>query len=101
MIDLYESAVQEDGSLGAFFERDDETAYFYLLAMRRAEERIIAALRVTSAEAMPPDLFVSVRWSQGANIVGLFIDGGLTALFDARSDEPQGRLAGADDAHWF
>ena len=33
MIDVYESVTDETGRFGAVFERDDETAFFYLFDM--------------------------------------------------------------------
>jgi len=44
-IGIYESAVQVAGRFGAVYERDDQTAYFYLLDLQKTEGRqIISAL---------------------------------------------------------
>ena len=102
MIDIYESAVHAAGRWGAFYERDDETAYFYLLDLQRpADRRIISALTVDAANRISPDLPVSVRWSEAADLVGLFVDHALTAIFDARQNVPHGRIAELEDNHWF
>lgn len=102
MIDIYESAVEMSGRFGAVFERDDETAYFYLLDMHEpVGNQIISALDVDTANQLSPDLPVSVRWSEAVAVAGLFVDGILTAILDVRSSEAQGRLAQSEDDHWF
>ena len=102
MIDIYESAVQAGGRFGAVYERNDETSYFYLLDLQRtADSQIISAFNVEIAMRMSPDLPVSVRWSEAAAVVGLFIDSALTAIFDVSSNEPHGRFAEREDNRWF
>lgn len=102
MIDIYESAVEVTGSFGAVFERDDETAFFYLLDMRKSEGRqIVSAFKVEKTDNSPSDMPVSVRWSEAAPIVGLFVNGALMAVFDLRSGDLKGRYAEDDDARWF
>ena len=103
MIDIYESAVQAAGRFGAVYERNDETAsVFYLLDLQRtAGSQIISAFNVDTANRMSPDLPVSVRWSEAAAVVGLFIDSALTAIFDMSPNEPYGRFAERDDNRWF
>lgn len=102
MIDIYESAVEESGLFGAVFERDNETAFFYLLDMRKSEgSQIVSAFNVQKADNTPVDLPVSVRWSETASIVGLFINEALIAVFDLRSGDLTGRYADGADASWF
>ena len=102
MIDIYESAVQETGRFGAVYERDSETAYFYLLDLQKvADSQIISAFNIDNDNRMSPDLPVSVRWNETAAVVGLFIDSALIAIFDVSSNEPQGRFAEREDNRWF
>lgn len=67
MIDVYESAVEKTGRFGAVFERDDETAYFYLLGMQMSEgSQIVSAFNVEKVNRMSADLHVTVKWSRAA-----------------------------------
>jgi hypothetical protein len=62
MIDIYESATDETERFGAVFERDDETAYFYLLDMRKQEGgRIVSAFNAKAVTELPADTPVSIR----------------------------------------
>jgi hypothetical protein len=102
MIDVYESAVDEAGKFGAAFERNDETAYFYLLDMGKQEgERIVSAFNAKAVTDLPADTPVSIRWSSSVAAVGLFIDGVLSAVFDLRTADPIGRWADLEDSHLF
>ncbi|MDB5673322.1 MAG: hypothetical protein JWM65_304 [Sphingomonas bacterium] len=102
MIDIYESGVEAAGRFGAVFERDDETAFFYLLDMRRPEgTQIVSAFAVERANNTPADVPVSVRWSETAAIAGLFTGGVLIAVFDLRSAVAKGRYAEGADSRWF
>jgi hypothetical protein len=102
MIDVYESAVHQAGRYGAAFERDGETAFFYLLDLAAAEDmQIIEAFNAHTVTAMPPDVPIAVRWAVSGEAVGLYVAGELVALFDLRNDERKGRWATEEDRSLF
>lgn len=102
MIDVYESATDETGRFGAVFERDNETAFFYLLDMREQNGgRIISAFNAKLVTEIPADAPVSIGWNPSGVVVGLFVSGKLSAVFDLRTDTPTGRWANGEDAHLF
>ena len=83
MIDVYVSGIDEAGRFGAVLERDDDTAYFYLLDMREQEGRqIISAFNAGPLTQMPADIPVSIRWSVSNAAVGLFVAGALSVVFE-------------------
>lgn len=99
MIDVYESAIDATGRFGAVFERDDETAFFYLLDLRLPEGNQIAeAFNTHTVTQMPGETPVAVEWSSAGEVVGLRVDGVLLAVFDLRIDERKGRWANDEDA---
>ena len=94
MLDIYESAVDPSGHNGAVFERDDDTAFFYLLDLSRDEgDQIVEAFNAQSLRSVPSDARVSIRWNSAGEVAGLFIDCGLIALFDLRSERQKARWA--------
>ena len=102
VIDIYESAIQARGQFGVVFERDDESAYFYLLDMRKpAGNAIIAALDVGPAIPIRSDAPVRVRWSEVSSVAGLFVGDVLTAIFETHGDEPKGRFVMHEDFRLF
>ena len=102
MIDVYESAVDPSGRYGAAFERDEETAFFYLLDLARAEtNQIIEAFNAHIVTAMPADVQIELQWNADGEVVGLRIDGDLIAVFDLRSKGRKGRIASNDDERLF
>jgi len=66
MVDVYESAVEEAGRFGAVFERDDETAFFYLLDLHKQEgSQIVSAFSTDVVNNMPYDVpVVPIRLKQ-------------------------------------
>jgi len=96
-IEDFESAVQPQGRFGAVFERDDETAYFYLLDLRRPEGRqIIGAYGLGAVGDMPPEIDARVTWTPEGDLAGLFVGERLIAVFAIASvevDRCQGREA--------
>jgi hypothetical protein len=94
MVDVYESAIDPIDRYAAVFERDDFTAFFYLLDLEQDDGcQIIEAFdanRLTKSSARTP---VEVRWSGGADAAGLFVDGELAALFDLCREGRKGRWA--------
>jgi hypothetical protein len=100
VVDIYRSATNQDGRLGAVFEQDDQTAFFYLIdlivsgGMRITEAFDVATLVTTDAD-------VDVKWNAHGNVAGLFCEGGLIAVFDVRAGAPYGRRAEADDESVF
>jgi hypothetical protein len=102
MIDVYESAVDHAGRHGAAFERDDDTAFFYLLDLVRGEaSQIVEAFNAHAITEMPADVPVVLQWTAGDDAVGLFVDGRLQALFDLRNGERKGRWATHADRSLF
>jgi hypothetical protein len=102
--DAFASAVRADGIFGAVFERDDDTAYFYLLDMDgRDGQKIVGAFNATNC-APPGRTEVSVHWSRDGGLVGLFAGKNLLAVFevDSDSDAPKHcRMANQSDVGRF
>jgi len=102
MIYVYESAVDHVGRYGAAFERDDDTAFFYLLDLERDEgNQILEPFDAHTVMAMPADAPVSIRWSSGGEVAGLFVAHCLVAVFDLQRDDRKGRWATSDDSLLF
>ena len=102
MIDVYKSAVDHSGRFGAVFERDDETAYFYLLDLARDEaNQILEAFNAHTVTEMPADVSVTLQWGTAGEAVGLRIEGDLIAVFDLRAEERKGRWATNEDENLF
>lgn len=102
VIDVYESAIDATGRFGAVFERDDETAFFYLLDLRLPEGNQIAeAFNAHTVTQMPGETPAAVEWSSTGEVVGLHAGGALIAVFDLRNDARQGRWATDEDARLF
>jgi Uncharacterized protein conserved in bacteria len=102
MTDVYESATDGTGLWAAVFERDDDTAYFYLLDLTQAESgKIVEAFNAEELTAMPAATPISIRWDTSGDFVGLFATGSLVAIFDIRSDGKKGRRANNDDRKLF
>ena len=99
MSEDFASAVRADGVFAAVFERDDETAYFYLLDLTRPDSKqIVGALNLTGH--LTSSSGVDVRWSRTGEAVGLFADGILLAIYPGL-DMPVGRIATAADQGQF
>lgn len=102
MIDVYESAVDAAGRYAAAFERNDETAYFYLLDLTRDEGRqIVEGFSTYTVTTMIADAPVSIQWNGGGEVAGLFVAGELVAVFALRSHGKKGRWATDDDKRLF
>ena len=102
MIDIYESAVDHQGRYGAVFERDDETAFFYLLDLARDKiNQIVEAFNAHSVSAMPSDVSIDLQWNAKGEAVGLRINGDLIAVFDLMSKGKKGRWASNEDESLF
>jgi hypothetical protein len=96
----FASAVDRDGVGGVVFERDDDTAYFYLLDLTRSGgSQIIAALNVTRAVRV--GACVEVRWAKGRRMAGLFADDVLVAVYGDDGGALTGRLSIPADAEFF
>ena len=102
MIDVYKSAIDNTGRFGAVFERNAETAFFYLLDMTAPTGgRIISAFNANAIIETPAETAVSIRWHPSEVVVGLFIGGQLSAVFDLRLTTPTSRWADSEDAQLF
>jgi hypothetical protein len=88
------------GRFGVVFERDDETAYFYLLDLTKQESRqIVSAFNAYSITEMPGDTPVAVKWNPLGTAAGLFVSGTLVVIFEVRSGAFEGRWASRKDSH--
>ena len=102
VIDIYESAVDHRGVFGCVFERDDETAYFYLIDMTESEQRIILAFDAHLVTMMPVDIPITVRFSPLDDLAGLLVNGEVLAVYDLRDQAaPEGRWATEADQRSF
>lgn len=102
MIDIYESVVDHKGKYGAAFERDDETAFFYLLDLARdGDNQILEAFNAHTILAMPADVRIDIHWTAADEAVGLRAGGDLIALFDLRGEGRKGRWTTIADEGLF
>ena len=73
-IDVFNSALHTEGAYATVFERDEDTAYFYLLDLTKPESnRIIAALPVPSMVTMDTAARTDLRWADRGKVAGLFV----------------------------
>ncbi|WP_295636486.1 DUF2251 domain-containing protein [Novosphingobium sp.] len=102
MVDVYESSVEAAGRFGSVFERDEETAFFYLLDLHKREgNQIVGTFRADIVNSMPVDVPVSIRWNSSGTATGLFVNGRLLAIFDLQADELKARYANGGDDDLF
>ena len=81
--EMYDSAVRASGDLGAFFEFDGETGYFYLAEVYGPESiRIVGYVHVFTGFPDFTESDVRVVWDDEELRVGLLIRNRLWALFD-------------------
>ena len=100
-IDGYESAVQPSGVFAAFFERDEDTAYFYLMDLRKEQGRqIVNAFNVRAAIAVILPDAIKIEWAWPDDLVGLFVGQSLCAVFDV-SNGVAARFATEGDMRRF
>jgi hypothetical protein len=99
----FNSAVHPEGVYAAVFERDEGTAYLYLMDLTKpVGDRIVSALPLPSIEAMNPSVPTSMRWADRRKVAGLFVEGRLIALFDLETSlAAPGRMASPGDEFWF
>ncbi len=82
-IDVFESAIQPAGHFGAVFERADLTAFFYLLDLRMGQGgEIVATVNVQTETEMAPAAAARIAWAAQGDLVGLFLEESLCAVFD-------------------
>jgi hypothetical protein len=103
VIDVYDdSAVDHRGVYGCAFERDDDTAYFYLMDMTGWQHRIISAFDVHPVTTMPADITAAVRFSSLDDMAGLLINGRVLAVYElCEGTAPLGRWATEADQTSF
>jgi hypothetical protein len=93
--DVYEGLVRPQGRFAAVFERDDDTAYFYLSDLDQAGgHRIVGAVAASEIVAMAPDVAVRIAWSSDGSITGLFVEGDLIAVFEPDQEQGTGKWVG-------
>jgi hypothetical protein len=89
--DIFESSVRSSGDVGAFFEYDGETGYFYLHDQPHGpDHKVINALRILNTRADFQQEDVRVDWDPIERYVGLFIRGQLWAAFDTSTGAKYG-----------
>ena len=82
--EIFDSKVRSLGDLGACFEYDGETAYFYLFDDRRPEgQKVVDSVYITSRQLGFEKDDVHVEWGAGETKVGLLVKRQLWAVFDA------------------
>ena len=102
MVDVYESAVEKAGRFAAVFERDDETAFFYLMDLHHRDgSQIVAAFSADVVNHLPDDVPVSVKWNSSGTAAGLYVGADLVALYDLCNDDWRGRYADEADNGLF
>lgn len=95
--EMYESSMRSREDLGAFFEYDGETSYFYLmedphaLEPRESGSRIIGHIFILNGVPDFRQEDVAVEWDRDERMVGLFIKGQLWAVFDDTGAKYGGR----------
>jgi hypothetical protein len=89
--EIFESEIRSAGDLGAVFEYDGETSYFYLYATENpGPKKILAHIHIRSGKAGFTQQDVAVRWNHRETRVGLFLRERLRAVFDVESGEKYG-----------
>ena len=89
--EIFESTVRSDGDIGACFEHDGETGYFYLYNDPQGpNHKITDAIRVLNKPADFQQKDVQLGWDAGERYVGLFIRNQLWAAFDTRTGAKYG-----------
>lgn len=80
---VFESLLRSAGDLAGVFEHDGDAGYFYLYnAQRPQDTKVVDALRVVSGRLKPDNARVEIRWDAAENVVALFIESQLWAVFD-------------------
>lgn len=96
-MEMFESAVRSREDLGAAFEYDGETSYFYLMedphgdAPSERGSRIIGHIFILNGTPDFRQEDVAVEWDRAERMVGLFIKGQLWAVFDDTGAKYGGR----------
>ena len=83
--EMFLSSVRSRDDLGAFFEYDGETGYFYLYdPLRQGGERIVNSIHVISGNPDFREADLEIRWSPDEQTVGLLIRGQPWAAFSGK-----------------
>ena len=102
VIDIYARTIDCTGRHGAASERDDDTAFFYLLELDASgAHKIREVFNAHTVTAMPANAPVALRWDSAGDAVGLFVGYKLIAVFDLRSEGQMGRWASDEDKRLF
>lgn len=89
--DIFESSVRSTGDKAGVLEYDGETGYFYLYDLQGKEgSKVMGAIRVTVGCASLALINVAISWSANEDFVGLFLDGAISAVFNASSHQQYG-----------
>ena len=99
--EIFVSSVGREGNLGAFFEHDGSTGYFYLLDPKEKDgKRIRGAIQVCGESPNFSRSDLEIRWSHDGTSVGLLIRGQLWAAFveSGIASETHARVRGPEIA---
>lgn len=88
MRDIYLSRLRTKGDRGAFFEADDESAYFYLVDMAEVEgEKVRNAIDLNRVPFEQEDKNLRIRVAENQSAIGLFRGNTLLAAFELDTEE--------------
>jgi hypothetical protein len=81
--EIWHSVLRSAGDIAGVFEFNGETGYFYLYRESAPpNHKVVSAIHILSGAPDFEQKDVSIRWTDGENIVGLFIRSVLWAAFD-------------------
>jgi hypothetical protein len=82
-IDVFKTSIRTSGDFCGVFECNNETSYFYLYALRNAEEsKIVGATQLPRQFDLKHQAQYDVRWNAAEDAVGVFLDDALLAVFN-------------------
>ncbi len=89
--EIFESAINQNGDLGAVFERADGTCYFYLCKIKDGKpDGVMDTIHVTSKKPDFGQKDIEVKWNHSGEKVGFLVKGKLVAFFDTKTKSKHG-----------
>ena len=89
--DMFQSSVRSAGDLAGVFEFNGKTGYFYLYELEGKErQKVLRAIKVLSRAPDFSQEEVEIRWDSDEQVVGLFFQNHLVAVFDAATGKTYG-----------
>ena len=81
--EIFDDCVRSLGDLAGVFEYDGETGYFYLYDLGGdTNKKIIDAIHIVTGQLDFGENDVCIRWTAAEDMVGLYVQGSLCAVFD-------------------